>query len=163
MKYTLLILTLCLSLARAQEFQAVMADGPLRLAGPQFDADGTPTNLLVGSVQNGGMNFSLNADWTWAGGPAVASTLGGGNRDFVIVGGGSNDVWSFGTLHVGMPGYGSGSLIVRDTITSAGHPVPRWLGESASEPDSPQGGDQYYDSTTSKVRIFTGSAWIDLN
>jgi hypothetical protein len=59
--------------------------------------------------------------------------------------------------------YPDGRLSADGVIKSGNQPVSRWLGQAASNPTSPRGGDQYYNTATAKVRLYTGSAWVDLN
>lgn len=164
----LLTLTLALGLAMAAPAQtttheAVMRTGELRLVGPSFDSDGVPANFQIGTTSSGGVNFSLGADWSWAGGPALASTLGFGNRDAVLIAGGSSTLWLFGDVRVGLPTFGGGSLTVKNGITAAGSPVARWRGRLSADPASPLGGDTYRNTGTGKVRLYDGAAWVDLN
>lgn len=150
--------------ARAQEVSAIMQNGPLQLAGPKFDHGAVGANFALSSFMEGGVYISLNDDWSWAGGPTEVNTLGSANREMVLVAGWGQPVRTFSTLRVGMPA-GGGDLYVLGTIYQGADekPVPRWLGELSSDPADPRGGDQYFNTSTSKARLFTGSAWIDLN
>jgi hypothetical protein len=48
-------------------------------------------------------------------------------------------------------------------FTERGSQLSRWRGTATSDPPTPEAGDIYLNTTTNKVRIYGGSAWIDLN
>lgn len=158
---SLIIATVAIT-ARAQEVSAVMQNGPLDLTAPLVidQNDGREFNMRLA-----GFLYIFDGTLSWAGGPSEAaawettrSTLG-----FVTPSAAGEFVFA-GNVRVGLwNGFGTGTLNVRDEITSGGAPVPRWLGTSASAPSGAREGDQYYDSGTSKVRILTDAGWINLN
>lgn len=48
-------------------------------------------------------------------------------------------------------------------FTERGAQLSRWRGAATSDPSSPEAGDIYLNTSSGKVRIHSGSAWIDLN
>lgn len=156
---------------QAQTYSAVMSASELQFTeNPDFTFPWPGTGgigfvMLFGDPSRGAFGVTLNADYTWTGtGPSNGTSLFAGERPFVINPGAGMDTWVLGTLRVGM-NYGGRDLYVQGVIHQGPEesPVPRWRGENSSEPSDPSGGDQYFDTTTSKARLWTGSQWIDLN
>ena len=48
-------------------------------------------------------------------------------------------------------------------FTERGAQLSRWRGTATADPTAPEAGDIYLNTSSGKVRIHSGSAWIDLN
>jgi len=60
-------------------------------------------------------------------------------------------------------GYGARAELATRVIASTEWTTSRWRGTGTSDPTSPQDGDLFYRSDTSKVRIYASGSWRDLN
>lgn len=159
----------CASRAAAQSTHSVvMQTGPLDLAAPTVQGDeGYHFNFRLG-----GNNFFIMSeqDFTWGGGPASAVAMQCQKPAFAFVTPAANGSFYFaGNIFVGLPSYGAGALTVKGTltaqgdITEGGAQLSRWRGTGTSDPSSPQAGDLFYRTDTSKVRIYAAGGWINLN
>ena len=165
MKHIICIITLAaltVSGASAQSHQAVMRDGPLDLSAPRVTAsEGYDFNFRLGGDQF----FILSeADLFWGGVPNLALVMQSHTPGFAFLTPfAAGEFYFAGTVFVGLPSYGNGDLIVKGDISEAGSQLSRWRGTGTSDPASPQGGDLFYRTDTSKVRIYADGAWMNLN
>jgi len=60
-------------------------------------------------------------------------------------------------------GYGARAALTTRVIASTEWTSSRWRGTGASEPTTPQDGDLFFNTATSKVRIYAAGSWLDLN
>jgi hypothetical protein len=60
-------------------------------------------------------------------------------------------------------GYGNRDALATRVIASTEWTTSRWRGTGTSDPSSPQDGDLFFRSDTSKVRIYASGSWRDLN
>jgi len=121
----------------------------------------------------GGEKFfiALENNFSWAGISGPITTIQGNLGNWGLITPFANGtVYIGGNFYVGLPsGFGSANLFVRGTvtsngvITSAGSPVPRWLGRLSADPAQRNAGDTYWNTTTSKARLWNGTGWVDIN
>lgn len=113
---------------------------------------------------NGTFGITTAMNFTWAEGPEDSVSIFAGEKPFVISPGAGLPIWFLGDVYVGMS-YGGRNLYVRGTIHQGEdrQPVPVWRGRLSSDPAAKNPGDTYWNTTTSKARMWNGTAWIDLN
>lgn len=161
MKIAIIIVLVATAALHAQvDHNTVMQDGPLDLAAPTVFDDYFFNFRLGGDV------FIQNlAQWSWAGISEDLSIIQSNQPSWgLITPTATGTVYIGGRLQVGLPGgFGLGDLNVRGNITEKGHSVMRWRGAATSDPSSPEEGDMYFRTSDNKVRIYSNSAWRDLN
>lgn len=152
----LLILASCACVLGQTEHKALMLDPETDLLRLQKDFDETNGALLLESNRPTLGWLKPSSGRSWIAHFGASSELAFYNNDV------TNPAAYSGYVNV-LNCRWDGKLEAPQGLISAGHPVARYRGASTSDPASPMDGDMYWNSATSKLRIYAGAAWRDLN
>jgi hypothetical protein len=180
MKKTLLALGLvsglCVLAALASDSQTVMEkDGTAEIAGGRIRLKSAVTEQVeIASMEIYGESGPLifwypdalifkSGSTGGAGDKFTVNNLGNVHFQGSIYGGGAAIWSSVEAINPHTRELKGGTWNVTGNLTEGGEAVSRWRGTLTSNPSSPQEGDLFYNSSTTKVRIYAGGAWRDLN